>query len=61
VLWIVLKVAALATDVAVEIVVTIEIVSVIDLDVAAVPIAIAPVAAPGAPSGGTQSNSRAPR
>ncbi|PYK15824.1 MAG: hypothetical protein DME55_13195, partial [Verrucomicrobia bacterium] len=60
-LRIVLPVAALAIDVAVEIVVTIEIVSVIDLDVAAVPIAIAPVAAPGAPGGGTQSNSRAPR
>jgi len=53
VLRIVLPVAALAIDVAVEIVVTIEIVSVIDLDVAAVPIAIAPVAAPSAPGGGT--------
>jgi hypothetical protein len=59
-LWIVLKVAALATDVAVEIVVTIKIVIVIDLDVATIPIAIAPVATPGAPSGRTQRNSRAP-
>jgi hypothetical protein len=53
VLWIVLKVAALATDVAVEIVVTIKIVRVIDLDVTTVPITIAPVTAPSAPSGST--------
>jgi hypothetical protein len=60
-LRIVLPVAALATDVAVEIVVAIEIIFVVDVDVATIPIAIAPVAAPGAPRGGTQRNSRAPR
>jgi hypothetical protein len=60
VLRIVLPVAALATDVAVEIVVAIEIIFVVDVDVATIPIAIAPVAAPSAPSGGTQRNSRAP-
>jgi hypothetical protein len=60
VLRIVLPVAALATDVAVEIVVAIEIIFVVDVDVATIPIAIAPVAAPGAPSSGTQRNSRAP-
>jgi hypothetical protein len=61
VLRIVLPVAALATDVAVEIVVTIEIIVVVDVDVATVPIAIAPVAPPSAPSSGAQRNSRAPR
>jgi hypothetical protein len=60
VLRIVLPVAALATDVAVEIVVAIEIIFVVDVDVATIPIAIAPVAAPSAPSSGTQRNSRAP-
>jgi hypothetical protein len=60
VLRIVLPVAALATDVAVEIVVAIEIIVVVDVDIAAVPIAVAPVATPRAPSGGTQCNSRAP-
>src|SRR4029434_10307448 len=60
VLCIVLPVAALAADVAVEIVVTIVIIIVVDLDVATVPIAIAPVATPSAPSGGTESNSRTP-
>ena len=59
-LWIVLKVAALATDVAVKVVVAIEIIIVVDVDISAVPIAIAPVAAPSAPSSGTQRNSRAP-
>ena len=43
------------------IVVPVEIIVVVDVDVAAVPIAIAPVAAPSAPSGGTERNSRAPR
>jgi len=61
VLRIVLPVAALAADVAVEIIVAIEIIVVVDVDIAAVPIAIAPVAAPGAPGRGTQSNSSAPR
>jgi hypothetical protein len=61
VLRIVLPVAALATDVAVEIVVAIEIIVVVDVDVATIPIAIAPVAPPSTPSGGTQCNSRAPR
>jgi hypothetical protein len=60
VLRIVLPVAALATDVAVEIVVAIEIIFVVDVDVATIPIAIAPVAAPSPPSRGTQRNSRAP-
>jgi len=60
VLWVVLPVAALAIDVAVEIIVAIEIIVVVDLDVATVPIAIAPVATPSAPSGGTQRDSRAP-
>jgi len=52
---------SLAADIAVEIVVLIEIIIVVDVDVAAVPIAIAPIAAPSTPSGGTQRNSRAPR
>jgi hypothetical protein len=43
----------LTSDVAVEIVVLIVIIIVIDLNVATVPIAIAPVATPRAPSGGT--------
>jgi hypothetical protein len=55
-----LPVAALAADVAVEIVVAVEIIIVVDLDVATIPIAIAPVATPSAPSGRTQRNSRAP-
>jgi len=37
----------------VEIVVAIEIIVVVDVDVAVIPIAIAPGAAPSAPSGGT--------
>jgi hypothetical protein len=57
-LRIVLKLTSLL---AVEIVVAIEIIIVVDVHVAAVPIAIAPVAAPGAPRGGPQRNSRAPR
>jgi len=63
VLRIVLPVVALAslTPIDVLIVVSIEIIVVIDVDVAAVPIAIAPIAAPSTPSGGTQRNSRAPR
>jgi hypothetical protein len=56
----VLPVAALAADIAVEIVVAIEIIIVVDLDVATIPIAIAPVATPSAPSGRTERNSRAP-
>jgi hypothetical protein len=47
-------------DVAIEIVVLIKIIVVVDVDVSAIPIAIAPVAAPRAPSGGAQRNSRAP-
>jgi hypothetical protein len=42
------------------VVVPIEIIVVVNVDVAAAPIAIAPAAAPGAPRGGTQCNSRAP-
>jgi hypothetical protein len=64
VLWVVLPVT-LSTlspvDVAIEIIVLIKIIIVVDVDVATVPIAVAPVAAPRAPSGGTQRNSRAPR
>jgi hypothetical protein len=60
VLRVVLPIAALATDVAVEIVVAIEIIIVVDVNVATVPIAIAPVAAPGAPSRRSQRNSSAP-
>jgi hypothetical protein len=60
VLCIVLPVAALAADVTVEVVVAIEIIIVVDVDISTIPIAIAPVAAPGAPSGRTQRNSRAP-
>jgi hypothetical protein len=56
-LRVVLKLTSLL---AVEIVVAIEIIVVVNVDVAAVPVAIAPVAAPSAPSGGTQRNSRAP-
>jgi hypothetical protein len=37
----------------VEIVVAIEIIVVVDVDIAVIPIAIAPVTAPSAPSGGT--------
>jgi hypothetical protein len=43
----------LAVHVAVEIVVLIVIIIVVDFNVAAVPIAIAPVATPSAPSGST--------
>jgi hypothetical protein len=62
-LRVMLPVVALATlaTVHVLIVVPVEIIVVIDVDAAAVPIAIAPVAAPGAPSGGPQRNSGAPR
>jgi hypothetical protein len=52
---------SLAAYIAVKIVILIVIIIVIDLDVATVPIAVAPVAAPSAPSGRTQGNSRAPR
>ena len=51
---------SLAADIAVEVVVAIEIIIVVDVDISAVPIAIAPVATPRAPSGRTQRNSRAP-
>jgi hypothetical protein len=62
VLRVVLPVILPSVDVVpVEVVVTIEIIIVVNIDVAAVPIAIAPVATPSAPSGGTQRNSRAPR
>src|SRR5205814_6679733 len=47
-------------DGAIEIVVLIKVIVVVDVDVAAVPIAIAPVAAPRTPSDGTERNSRAP-
>jgi len=50
VLRVVLKLTSLL---AVEVVVAIEIVVVVDVDVTVVPIAIAPVTAPSAPSGGT--------
>jgi hypothetical protein len=55
-----LPITSLPTDVAIEIVVLIEIVVVIDVDVAAVPIAIAPMAAPSAPCGSPQRDSRSP-
>lgn len=58
-LWIVLPVAVFDV-VTIKIVVLIEVVIVVDLDVATVPIAIAPVAAPGAPSGASHCNSGAP-
>src|SRR5206468_7162754 len=62
VLRIVLPIALpLAVDVAVEIIVTIEIIIVVDVDISAVPIAIAPGAAPSPPSSGTERNSSAPR
>jgi hypothetical protein len=65
VLWIVVPSIALpglaAVHVAIEIVVLIEIIVVVDIDVpAVVPIAVAPVATPSAPSGCTQRDSRAP-
>jgi hypothetical protein len=61
VLRVVLPVAALAIDVAVEIIVTIKIIVVVNVDVATIPIAIAPVAAPSAtPGSRTQRNSGAP-
>jgi hypothetical protein len=58
-----LPVIALAglTTVHILVVVPIKIIVVVDVDVATVPIAIAPMAAPSTPSGGTQRNSRAPR
>jgi hypothetical protein len=46
--------------IAVEVVGAIEIIVVVDVDISAVPIAIAPVAAPSPPSSGTQRNSSAP-
>jgi hypothetical protein len=49
-----------AIDVSIEIVVLIEIIVVVNVDVAAVPIAIAPVTAPGAPGSCPERNSRAP-
>jgi hypothetical protein len=42
------------------VVVPIEIIVVVNVDVATVPIAIPPMAAPSAPGGGTQRNSGAP-
>jgi hypothetical protein len=56
-LRIVLKLTSLLS---VETVVLIEIIIVVDGDVAAAPIAISPVAPPSAPSGGTHRNSRSP-
>jgi hypothetical protein len=52
---------SLAVDVAIEIIVLIVIIIVVDLNVATVPIAIAPVAAPSPPGGGTERNSGSPR
>src|SRR4029077_19056968 len=62
VLRVVLPFVALAslTPVHVLVVVPIEIIVVVDVDVAAVPIAIPPVAAPSAPGSGPQRDSRAP-
>jgi hypothetical protein len=57
VLRIVLKFTSLLP---VEIVVFIEIIVVVNVDVPAAPVAIAPVAPPRAPSSGTQRNSRTP-
>ena len=62
-LWIVLPLALAtlaAVHVAIEIVVLIEIIVVVDIHIAAVPIAVAPVAAPGPPCGSSQRNSRSP-
>jgi hypothetical protein len=56
-LRIVLELTALL---AVKVVVLIEIIVVVDGDIATAPIAIAPVTAPSAPSGGAHRNSRAP-
>jgi hypothetical protein len=56
-LRIVLELTALL---AVETVVLVKIIVVVDGDVATAPIAIAPVTTPSAPSGGTHGNSRAP-
>jgi len=62
-LRIVLPVVALASLTPVDglVVIPIEIIVVVDVDVATVPITIAPVAPPSAPSSGTQRNSRTPR
>jgi hypothetical protein len=62
VLRVVLPPVALAslTAVDVSVGVSVEIIVVVDVDVAMAPIAIAPVATPSAPSGGTQRDSRAP-
>ena len=62
-LGVMLPVVALPSlpSVHVFVVVPVKIIVVVDVHVATVPIAIAPVAAPGAPSGGTQCDSRAPR
>jgi hypothetical protein len=51
---------AVHVPVYVFVVVPVKIIVVVDVDVATVPIAIAPVAAPSAPSGGTQRDSRSP-
>jgi hypothetical protein len=64
VLWVVLPVTLSAlpsVDVSIEIVVLIKIIIVVDIDVSAVPIAIAPMAAPSTPRGGAKGNSCAPR
>ena len=62
-LWVVLPFVALASlcPVNVSVYVFVEIAFVVDVDVAAVPIAISPVTTPSAPSGGTHCYSRAPR
>src|SRR5207342_196571 len=51
---------AVHVPVYVFIVVPVKIIVVVDIDVATVPIAIAPMAAPGAPSSGTERDSCAP-
>jgi len=62
-LWVVLPLVALAslTTIDVLVVVPIEIVVVVDVDVATVPIAIAPMTTPSAPSSRAKGDARAPR
>jgi hypothetical protein len=60
VLRVVLPLVTALDVIAVKIVVTVEIIVVVNVDVAAVPIAIAPVTTPSAPSGRAERNSRSP-
>jgi hypothetical protein len=60
VLGIVLPIPSLAVDVAVKIVVLVVIIIVVDFNVAVVPIAISPVAAPRTPGGRAERHSRTP-